>query len=302
MAIVAVVGSTNIDLVVRTPRFPKAGETVKGSDFRIFHGGKGANQTVAASRLGVQVNFITKIGSDDFGKNALKNFQKEGIKSDYIIIDETFPTGVAFIEVDDEGQNRIIISPGANNNLKIDDITPIQHAIEEAGVVLVQLEIPLETVGYVMELAVRAGALVILNPAPAEQIPVQFFKDISIITPNESEAALLTQLDSDQQNAIYDFFRARGVQNLIITRGEKGACFITDTERGDVPGFHVRPIDTTAAGDAFNAGLAVAMSEDYSIRDAVRFANAVGALSVTTMGAQTSMPRREDVEKFLKNI
>ena len=158
----------------------------------------------------------------------------------------------------------------------------------------------METVGYVMELAAKAGSVVILNPAPAEEIPSHFLKNISIITPNESEAALLTQIDPSQHNEIYQFFSTRGVKSTVITLGKKGAYFATDDDRGDVPAFNVKPIDTTAAGDAFNAGLAVATSEGYLLRDASRFANAVGALSVTKMGAQPSMPKRRDVEEFLR--
>ena len=301
MPIVTVVGSTNTDLVIKIPRLPKTGETVKGTDFQIFPGGKGANQAVAASRLGAEVNFITKIGQDHFGNNALENFQREGIKTDYIIIDDKYPSGVALIEVDDDGQNRIVISPGANGNLKADDITPIKHVIENSDVVLVQMEIPIETVGYVIEVGTASGSIVILNPAPAEKIPAHFFQNIAIITPNETEAALLTDLKPTLYGAICDSLRAKGVPNSIITLGDNGVYFRTDTDRGEVPAFNVKPVDTTAAGDAFNAGLAVAIAEGYSTREAIQFANAAGALSVIRMGAQPSMPKRHDVETFLND-
>jgi len=301
MPIITVVGSTNTDLVVKTPRLPGTGETVKGTDFQIFSGGKGANQAVAAARLGAEVNFVTKIGRDDFGNKALLNFEREGIRTDFVLIDEHYPSGVALIEVDDTGQNRIVVSTGANHNLTIADIKPIQHAIEDSDVVLVQLEIPIATVGYVLELGADSGSIVILNPAPADRLPVEFFKNISLITPNQTEAALLTGLEAGPYDAISDWLRAKGVATVIITLGEQGAYFKSATDNGTVAGFRVKAIDTTAAGDAFNAGLAVAVAEEgYSIRAAIRFASAAGALAVTKMGAQPSLPTRAEVEKFLK--
>jgi len=301
MAIVTVVGSTNTDLVIMTPRLPGAGETVKGSNFQIFPGGKGANQAVAAVRLGAEVNFITKIGRDDFGKKALENFQKEGIKTDHILVDDHHPSGMALIEVDQQGQNRIVISPGANDNLVIDDIKPIQAIIEKSDVILLQLEIPIATVGYVMEIGARSGSIIILNPAPADQIPIEFFKNISFITPNQTEAALLTGLTTCKNNEISSWLREQGVDTVIITQGEKGAYFNSGFDEGEVAGFKVKAIDTTAAGDAFNAGLGVAIAEGHPIRAAIRFANACGALAVTKMGAQSSLPSRVEIENFLKN-
>ena len=300
MPIVTVVGSTNTDLVIKTPRLPNAGETVKGTGFQIFPGGKGANQAVAAARLGAEVNFITKIGRDDFGNQALANFKREGIKTDYILVDKNNPSGVALIEVDQTGQNRIVISPGANGNLTVDDIKPIKYVIKNSDVILLQLEIPLETVGYITEIGCTSGAIVILNPAPAEKIPLKFYQNISIITPNQTEATSLTGLESGKYDEIGDWLRQKGVDTVIITLGQKGAYYKSATNRGEVSGFTVKAIDTTAAGDAFNAALAVAIGEGSLLQDAIRFANAAGALAVTTMGAQPSMPKRSDVEKFLK--
>jgi ribokinase len=299
MPVVTVVGSTNTDLVINTPRLPQAGETVKGTHFHIFPGGKGANQAVAASRLGAEVNFISKIGRDDFGKSALANFIREGIRTDYILIDEKHHSGVAFIEVDQQGQNRIIIASGANGNLTIEDIEPLRHVIENADVILVQLEIPIATVGYVLEVAARSNVLVILNPAPAEPLPENFYQNLNIITPNETEAALLTGLDVSSYPAMAKAFQLKGVDSAIITLGEKGAYFISNDNEGEVAAFKAKPVDTTAAGDAFNAGLAVALAEGKLMKDAIVFANAVAALSVMKMGAQPSMPFREDVERFL---
>lgn len=300
MPIITVVGSTNTDLVVKVPRFPATGETIKGTDFQIFSGGKGANQAVAAARLGAQINFITKIGNDNFGKRELANLQQNGINTDYVIIDKHHPSGVALIEVDDPGRNRIVVVPGANQYLTCADIFPIKYMIENSDVVLVQLEIPMATVGYALELGAKSKAIVILNPAPADAIPADFYPNISIITPNETEAALLTNLQPEHVDRIAESLLKKGVNKVIITLGEKGAYFRSETESGEVAAFQVEPVDTTAAGDAFNAGLAVAIAEGLSLKDSVLFANATAALSVTKLGAQSSMPNREQVEKLLE--
>lgn len=300
MAIITVVGSTNTDLVVKTPRLPVPGETIKGSDFQIFSGGKGANQAVAAARLGAEVNFITKIGSDYFGQRELTNLKENRINPNYIIIDNHHPTGVALIEVDDQGRNSIVVVPGANHQLSIEDLQPFQHVFENSDVILVQLEIPLATVGYVLELGAKSKAVVILNPAPAEPIPSEFYSNISIITPNESEAALLTNSHPNHIESIAESFLAKGVNKVILTLGDRGAYFQSAMESGMVAAFHVDPVDTTAAGDAFNAGLAVAIAEGLSFRESILFANAAAALSVKKMGAQPSLPRREEVEKLLE--
>jgi ribokinase len=300
MPIITVVGSTNTDLVVKIPRFPATGETIKGTNFQIFSGGKGANQAVAASRLGVQVNFITKIGNDNFGKRELANLKRNRINTDCVIIDEQHPTGVALIEVDDSGSNRIVVVPGANHNLTCEDIFPIKYMIENSDVVLVQLEIPLVTVGYALELGAKSKAVVILNPAPADDIPADFYHNISIITPNETEAALLTKLQPEHVDRIAESLLKKGVNKIIITLGKKGAYFRNETESGEVAAFRVEPVDTTAAGDAFNAGLAVAIAEGLSLKNSILFANATAALSVTKLGAQSSMPNRAQVEKLLE--
>jgi len=300
MPIITVVGSTNTDLVVKVPRFPATGETIKGTNFQIFSGGKGANQAVAAARLGAQVNFITKIGNDNFGKHELANLKRNGINTDCVIIDEQHPTGVALIEVDDPGRNRIVVVPGANQYLTCEDIFPIKYMIENSDVVLVQLEIPLVTVGYALALGAKSKAVVILNPAPADDIPADFYPNISIITPNETEAALLTKLQPEHVDRIAESLLKKGVNKIIITLGKKGAYFRNETESGEVAAFQVEPVDTTAAGDAFNAGLAVAIAEGLSLKNSILFANATAALSVTTLGAQSSMPNREQVEKLLE--
>jgi ribokinase len=300
MPIITVVGSTNTDLVVKVPRLPLAGETIKGTDFQVFSGGKGANQAVAAARLGAHVNFITKIGSDNFGKRELANLKQNGISTNYVIIDEHHPTGVALIEVDDLGRNRIVVIPGANHQLTPEDIHPIKHVFENSDVVLVQLEIPMSTVGYALAAGAKSNAVVILNPAPAEEIPDAFYFNIAILTPNETEAALLTNMQPAHIDKMADALLKKGLDKVIITLGERGAYFKDAIESGEAGAFRVEPVDTTAAGDAFNAGLAVAIAEGLSFKDALKFANATAALSVTRMGAQPSLPTRDEVETLLK--
>jgi ribokinase len=302
MPVITVVGSTNTDLVVKTPRLPMVGETVKGTAFQIFSGGKGANQAVAASRLGASVNFITKIGRDNFGQRELDNLKSHGINTDHVIVDNQHPSGVALIEVDFQGNNRIVVAPGANDYLSIEDIQPIKQVIENSDVVLVQLEIPIDTVGYVLEIGARANTTVILNPAPAEKLPAAFFPNISIMTPNETEAAFLTGLDSSRNDLVAESLLAKGVKTVVITLGAKGIYFKSGNDEGEIAGFKVNVIDTTAAGDAFSAGLAVSIAEGASLRNAIMFANAAAALAVTKMGAQPSLPDRIHVQKLLDTL
>lgn len=300
MPIITVVGSTNTDLVAQVPRLPLPGETIKGTDFQVFSGGKGANQAVAAARLGASVNFITKIGSDNFGKREFANLKQNGINTNYVIIDEHHPTGVALIEVDDQGRNRIVVIPGANHHLTPEDIHPKRHVIENCDVLLVQLEIPITTVGCAIAAGATSNTVVILNPAPAEEIPDEFYSNIAILTPNETEAALLTNMQLAPIDNMADALLKKGLNKVIITLGERGAYYKDACESGEAGAFHVEPVDTTAAGDAFNAGLAVAIAEGLSFKDALKFANAAAALSVTRMGAQSSLPTRHEVEKLLE--
>ncbi|MFZ5516097.1 MAG: ribokinase [Candidatus Zhuqueibacterota bacterium] len=299
MSKITVIGSTNIDLVAKAKRLPATGETVIGEAFQIFHGGKGANQAVGVARLGGDVRFITKIGADQFGQQARENQLRYGIAPDFILQDEQAPTGVALIEVDERGQNRIVVVPGANARLTVSDLEKLRPALETSDVILIQLEIPLETVGYILKTGRRANAAVILNPAPAHELPQDFFGAISVITPNETEAAAMTSLPAMQLTAIAEALRRKGVGTVVLTLGEQGAFFQSADESGEVPTWKMKAVDTTAAGDAFNAGLAVALAEGQKLPSAVRFANAVAALSVTKMGAQPSMPTRSDVEKLL---
>ncbi len=300
MSEITVIGSTNVDLVATTKKMPETGETVIGEKFHIYPGGKGANQAVGVARLGGKVNFITRIGDDDFGRTALENLEKYGVNTEYVLRDDEAPTGVALIEVDNQGQNRIVVVPGANARLSEENIQKFHRVIEKSDVVMVQLEIPLQTVGYILKFGRRSHANVILNPAPAHHLPDDFFPNVSVITPNETEAAALTRLPGARFHDMAQALRKKGVENVVITIGSKGAYLQTSEESQEIPTWKMKAVDTTAAGDAFNAGLAVALAEGRPMAQSVKFANAVGALSVTKNGAQPSMPNKEEVENLMR--
>jgi len=295
---ILVIGSTNTDMVVRTNKFPAPGETILGGSFLMNPGGKGANQAVAAQRLGGNVTFIGKTGNDIFGKRAVVLLKNEGINTDGILIDEVNSSGIALITVDGEGENSIVVASGANGTLTPQDIAGIDFLSEEIEVVLLQLEIPLETILYVASLSSRMRKKVILNPAPACPLPDRLLKDLYMITPNETEAEQLTGIPvtdaiSAQQAALT--LKEKGVQNIIITMGASGAYVLSSEYSGMVEAPKVKAVDTTAAGDTFNGALAVFLSEGEKIQKAVSFACKAASVSVTRMGAQASVPKREEV-------
>jgi ribokinase len=297
--IITVVGSSNTDLVFQTPKFPQPGETVMGGQFNRFAGGKGANQAVAVSRLGGVVYFIAKVGNDSFGNESIKGFLKDNIRTDYVYKDDDFPTGVASIVVNEKGQNAIVVAPGANNQLSVSDIDNAIDAIEKSSIVLVQLEIPLTTVKYVLEKSFNLGKKLILNPAPAQQIEDSLYSKIYLITPNETEAELLTGVevvDEVTASKAADVFIEKGVENVIITLGEKGAYFKNKNKEFSVSANKVEVVDTTAAGDTFNGAIAVALSEGKSWKNAIQFANSASAIGVGRLGAQASVPYRKELE------
>ncbi|MBC7260443.1 MAG: ribokinase [Chloroflexi bacterium] len=305
MAKVVVVGSSNTDMVVRVPRIPAPGETVLGGEFVMAAGGKGANQAVAAARLGAQVTFVARVGRDVFGERALEGFRQEGIATQYVSIDPEAASGVALIFVDASGENSIAVAPGANARLTPEDVQHAREAIEAADVLLLQLETPLETVWQAAEIAHRAGVRVVLNPAPARPLPVELLALVDVLTPNEGEANLLAARQVAQSATLTDaeaaarYLIERGVKVVIVTLGARGALIVTPDFQQLVPGFTVDVIDTTAAGDAFNGGLAVALAEGRTLAEAVLFANACGALAATKLGAQPSLPTAEEVARFL---
>ena len=296
---IVVVGSSNTDMIVRASRIPKAGETILGGAFSSAAGGKGANQAVAAARAGGKVTFIARIGNDDLGKQSLKCFEQDSLNLEYIQKDETVPSGVALIMVDEDGANSIAVASGANANLTPQHIREAQYAIEDADILLMQLETPLETVVEAAKIAASARVKAILNPAPAQPLPDQLMKHIAIITPNESESQLLTGVsvfDENSAKQAAERLHEKGIETVVITLGAKGSYLSINSVRQIIPGFTVNVVDTTAAGDTFNGAFAVALAEGLPAEQAVRFANAAGALSVTREGAQPSIPYRKDID------
>jgi len=295
---ITVIGSTNTDMVIKSPRLPQPGETILGETFFMTQGGKGANQAVAVARLGGEVMFVAKTGADIFGNNTRELLQKEGIDGKYLLTDPVHPSGVALITIDEKAENSIVVSSGANGNLLPEDLAQIPEIIEDVKIILMQLEIPLETVKYVAEAAFHQGKKVILNPAPGRPLPTNLLKKLYLITPNETEAELISGIKiTDLQSAKLAAQRIHqlGVSAVIITMGAKGALIYADSKMELIPAISVKAVDTTAAGDVFNGALAVALTEGKTLSEAVRFASKAAAISVTRMGAQDSVPHRHEI-------
>ncbi len=298
---ILVVGSSNTDMVIQTDHLPVPGETILGGTFFMNPGGKGANQAVAIARLDGKVTFICKIGKDVFGYQSKQLFEDEGIDVSHIFFDAEQPSGIAMITVDNKAENCITVASGANMNLTPDDLASAQSAINEAEIILLQLEIPMNTVEYVARTAKKQNKKVILNPAPAQPLSEELLKFLYLITPNETEAELITgQKITDMETAIKaaSLIRAKGVENVIITMGSQGALVYTGSICELVPAYKVKAIDTTAAGDIFNGALAVAIAEGHGWIEAARFACKASAIAVTRAGAQSSAPYRKEVEMF----
>jgi ribokinase len=300
---IVVVGSSNTDMIIKMERIPRPGETLLGGEFVMAAGGKGANQAVAAARAGGAVTFVARVGQDMFGEQALGGFVKDRINVDYISKDKSVASGVALIFVAKDGENSIAVASGANSKLSPADIKKAKAAIVAARILVIQLETPLETVEAVVAMAAEKGVQVILNPAPARPLPDELLRQVAVLTPNETEAELLTgiKIDSDAAAAkAAAALSAKGVRTVMITLGARGVWVADGQVNQLVPGFKVTAVDTTAAGDVFNGALAVALAEEQPLVEAARFANAAGALSVTKMGAQPSAPRRKDILAFIK--
>lgn len=298
---VLVVGSANMDLVVFTENFPRPGETVFGNGFNMFPGGKGANQAVSCARLGALTFFIAKLGKDDFGKSLYASMSKDNIDLDCVIQDESSLTGTALISVDGKGENEIIVISGANMELSADEIENCANVFEKVKVVLTQLEIPIDTVKCVSELASESGAKFILNPAPAQLLDPEILKRVDILTPNESELEILSCVKIENNDDIVTAARIlidKGVENIIVTLGERGAILVNEKEIKSFPSINVKAIDSTAAGDTFNGALAYCLANDLSIVDAINFSIKAAAISVTKKGAQVSMPTIEEINSF----
>jgi ribokinase len=296
---ICVVGSTNIDLTFRTARLPSPGETLAGHGFQLGHGGKGANQAVMAARLGARVAMVGKVGRDVFGEGALRNYREQGVDITHVLVDDQRPTGVASIVVDDAARNCILIVPGANLALTPQDVRAAAGAIEGAAVLLCQLEVPIETVAEALRIARAAKVTTILNPAPAVPLPDELLALADLCVPNESEIELLTggqkaTTTQEAAAAAWELLR-RGPRTVIVTLGERGALFADAAAAEHVAAPAVAAVDSSGAGDAFIGALGVFLAEGAPLREAVRQANAVAALSVTRLGTQASFPSRKDV-------
>jgi ribokinase len=300
---IVVIGSSNTDMVIRLLRIPRPGETLLGGEFLSAAGGKGANQAVAAARAGGRVRLIARVGKDALGSQAIAGLRREGIDTRCVFRDASAPSGVALIFVAHDGENSIAVASGANARLAPTDLRKAAQLIGAAALVVAQLESPLATIHAAARMAAGAGVPFILNPAPARALPDSLLRLVSILTPNETEAELLTGIPvNDQASAASACgrLRDRGVETVIITLGRQGAFLADATGQRLIPGFRVKAVDDTAAGDTFNGALAVALAEGNSLSDAVRFANAAAALSVTRLGAQPSAPTRPEIERMLR--
>lgn len=296
---IVVIGSCNTDMVIKSDRLPVPGETILGGTFMMNPGGKGANQAVAAARLGGQVTFISKTGNDLFGRQSIELYENEGINTDYIFSDAEHPSGVALISVDMNGENCIVVASGANATLSSKDIDKARTAVERADILLMQLEIPLDTVEYAAKLAYGKGIKVVLNPAPACYLPDSLLKCLYMIIPNKTEAEMLsgvkvTDWDSAKQAA--DIISSKGVSIVLITLGSLGALIKEGDQYYTVEATKVNAVDTTAAGDTFCGAVCVALSEGRSVCEAVKWANRASGITVTRMGAQSSLPYRRELE------
>jgi ribokinase len=304
---ILVIGSINMDLVVRTPRLPGAGETILGTRFQTVPGGKGANQAVAASRLGGQVYFVGRVGDDDFGHDLIDGLVAAGVRTEHVAETTAAASGCAVILVDERGENSIVVLPGANGGLSPADVDAVEAVLSTAACAVLQLEVPIETVVHAVRLCRRLGVYTILDPAPVPPggMAEELFA-VDLLTPNESEARALlgwaTGVPFDPPRAAAEL-KARGAKDVVIKLGGQGA-FASEAAAGSfaVPAHRVNVVDTTAAGDAFTAGLAVARAEGRPLPEAVRLANAAGALCCRGLGAQPSLPMRGEVEALLAGL
>ena len=297
---ICVIGSLNMDLVVKVDTMPKGGQTLIGSNFKEVPGGKGANQAVAMARLGGNVSMIGKVGNDGFGQTLLNALKADNVNTDYIGIEEG-PTGVALITVDKNAENSIVVAPGANFKVAVEDIDNNIEAINNSDIVVVQLETPLETIKYGLKKAKEAGKYTILNPAPAVVLEDEIIKNVDLLTPNETELEILSGVEINTED---DIKRAaqimidKGVKELIVTLGSKGSLYINKERSMFKSAYKVQAVDTTAAGDSYTGALSVAFSNNKDVEEAMDFASKVGALSVMKEGAQSSLPTLKDVENF----
>ncbi len=298
-----VLGSVNADHVLQVPSFPRPGETLHGRNYQVIPGGKGANQAVAAARLNAEIGFIACVGDDSFGINIRENFKMDGIDITGVKMQPNCPTGIAMIQVADSGENSICISAEANAKLTAEAIEPDLERIRQAEYLLMQLETPMCGIEKAARIAKDAKTNVVLNPAPARELSDELLSCIDVITPNETEAEVLTGvtvIDDDSAQEAANILHSKGIEIVMITLGAKGV-WLSQNGRGEIiPVFRVEATDTTAAGDTFNGSFVTGLLEDLPLESAIKFAHAAAAISVTRFGAQTSIPTRQEVEEFLE--
>jgi len=302
---VTVVGSFMYDLVATAPRRPKTGETLIGDSFGMFLGGKGANQAIAASRAGASVTMVGRLGNDLFGDQFLEKFSEEGIKTDFVIQDTENGTGVGMPLIDASGDNSIVIIPQANMALTVENIDKAESVIADSDVLVLQCEVPMEANKRAAEIANKNDTLVILNPAPARKIPDTLLSLVDIITPNESEAEILTDMPTETNSQAMEaahHLLSKGVETVILTLGSRGSLLLTEKMEKRIPAYSVDVIDTTAAGDAFCGALAAILSNGSIIEEAIKIANAAGALAVTKLGAEPSLPTKKDIDQLINRF
>lgn len=296
---ITVIGSINTDMVVRTPMLPKPGQTVVGGEFFMTAGGKGANQAVAAARLGAKVAMVGKVGADVFGDSAIERLESEGIDTSLVSREGERPSGVALISVDDSGENHIVVAPGANDSVDCEYIESAFTEIPHASLVLLQLEIPLEAVKHAVTLARQKGCRIILDPAPARQLPSSLVAGAYLLTPNETEAEILTGIKVGDENSAHEAaarLLAEGAENVAVTLGAGGVLLATGENARLIPAPEVNAVDTTAAGDCFNGSAAVALARGLSLGASVEFACRAASIAVTRLGAQDAMPYAHELD------
>lgn len=301
---IVVVGSLHMDLTVRTEKIPRIGETMLGKQFIMSPGGKGANQAVAAAKLGAEVTLVGRVGADVLGRELIKNAKGNGIDTSYIVVDRETATGVALIMVDEKGNNIIAVASGADMRCCMEDIDRAEKVIKSSDTLSIQLEIPLPVVEYAIDKAFREEVKVILNPSPAQQLPDELLRKVYVLTPNRKEAEVLSGCKVTSVRAakmVAEKIRKRGVENIIITLGRNGAIVATEQETVHVRGIEVNTVDATGAGDAFCGTLAVAISSGKELKEAVMYSNCAGALATTKIGAQEALPTTSELESFMKN-
>jgi len=297
---ISVVGSIHMDFIIFVGRFPKPGETITGKGFEMQPGGKGANQAVAAARLGKEVYMIGRVGDDYVGDQLIRNLKENKVNTFHVFKTPGVHSGIALITVDSKGENTIVVAPGADNYLLPNDIDDAEESLKKSKILLIQYEIPPKTIQYAVKKAKNLGLTVIVNPAFVRKLPNEFYKYVDILTPNRLEALEITG-----EKTVLEAGRKllkMGVGTVVITLGAEGALVFHGKGHFKIPAVKVKPVDTTGAGDAFNGALAVAILEEKSVEEAVKFASAAAALKVTKPGAQRGLPSREELESFLENI